>query len=107
MRKRQLTRKELASKMPKKTYPKGSFKSGTSLPLPPTGLLVAKRSTNLSSKATQGNTICCLGTEASASNMDLSTKKMIQPAVSPVPELANHPTGHMSSNRPMQSQQQQ
>jgi len=57
MRKRQLTHVESsnpASKIPKKTSPKRTFKGGTSLPLPPTGLLVAKRSTNLSSKATKG-----------------------------------------------------
>ena len=48
-------RRKLASKMPKNTSPKRSCKRGTSFPLPPTGLLVAKRSTNLSSRATQGN----------------------------------------------------
>lgn len=48
-------RRKLASKMSKKSSPKKSVKGGTSLPLPPKGLLVAKRSINLSSKATQGN----------------------------------------------------
>lgn len=48
-------RRKLESKMPKNTSPKRSCKRGTSMPLPPTGLLVAKRSTNLSSRATQGN----------------------------------------------------
>jgi hypothetical protein len=36
-------RRKLPSKMPKKTTPKKSFKGGTSsLPLPPTGLLLSK-----------------------------------------------------------------
>lgn len=47
--------RKLASTMQKKTSPKSSFRGGTSLPLPPTGLLIAKRSKNLSSTATQGN----------------------------------------------------
>lgn len=47
--------RKLASTMQKKTSPKSSFRGGTSLPLPPTGLLIAKRSNNLSSTATQGN----------------------------------------------------
>ncbi|KZS08123.1 Uncharacterized protein APZ42_028006 [Daphnia magna] len=89
--------RKLASTMQKKTSPKSSFRGGTSLPLPPTGLLIAKRSKNLSSTATQGscsnaaelsssnlmdissNTIGRLHTEASSSTVDFSTQEVFQP----------------------------
>ncbi|KAK4025144.1 hypothetical protein OUZ56_010644 [Daphnia magna] len=71
--------RKLASTMQKKTSPKSSFRGGTSLPLPPTGLLIAKRSNNLSSTATQGNTVGRLHTEASSSTVDFSTQEVFQP----------------------------